>query len=267
MYMIIIIELDSNWILTSCQPHRVTSGQSERWNCPETWNPTVCAVILHVIKYNASECLWTIFKTFSLMMLATFLTSTSSFISTCQYSQCPSDTDVFHFMSEKMLRVSLTDWKNLVSLRRSMAQLYGSARLLLCRKLMEGVRLCTDMLEPNKATKREKHIMPTLNDLISDLNSSTVFNKLDSSSAYHQLEPDKASCQVTAFTTCAGIWCQERSLFGVNAAAEIFQKATAETLSDIPGVQNLSDDIIMEDSSRTWHQSLSNTEEAWRERR
>ena len=32
-----------------------------------------------------------------------------------------------------------------------------------------GVRLCIDMREPNKAIKREKHIMPTLDDLISDL--------------------------------------------------------------------------------------------------
>ena len=42
-----------------------------------------------------------------------------------------------------------------------------------------GVRLCIDMREPNKSIKREKHIIPTLDDLISDLNGSTVFSKLD----------------------------------------------------------------------------------------
>ena len=50
-----------------------------------------------------------------------------NFISTRQCSQCPSDTDVFHFMSEKMLRPNSTDWRNWISLRRSMVQLHGSA--------------------------------------------------------------------------------------------------------------------------------------------
>ena len=64
-----------------------------------------------------------------------------------------------------------------------------------------GVRLCVDNREPIKAIKREKHIMPTLDDLISDRNRSTVFSKLDLSNAYHQLELDEASRQVTTFTT------------------------------------------------------------------
>ena len=41
------------------------------------------------------------------------------------------------------------------------------------------VRICVDMREPNQAIKRTKHPMPTLDDLISDLNGSTVFSKLD----------------------------------------------------------------------------------------
>ena len=82
-----------------------------------------------------------------------------------------------------------------------------------------GVRLCIDMREPNKAIKREKYIMPTLGDLISDLNGSTVFSKLDLSNAYHQLELDEASRQVTTFTTHAGIRRYKRLLFGVNAVS------------------------------------------------
>ena len=72
------------------------------------------------------------FPNSSLTVLATFQTSKSSFISTRQCSQCPSDTDVFHFMSEKILRPNSTDWRNWVSLRRSIVQLHGSARSLFC---------------------------------------------------------------------------------------------------------------------------------------
>ena len=95
--------------------------------------------------------------------------------------------------------------------------------------------------------------MPTLNDLISDLNSSTIFSKLDLSNAYHQLELDEASRQVTAFTTHAGIWHNKRLLFGVNAAAKIFQNTIAEILPDIPGVWNLSDDIIIFGKTQAEH--------------
>ena len=42
-------------------------------------------------------------------------------------------------------------------------------------------------------------------DLSSDPTGSTVFSKLDLSSAYYQLELNEASRQVTAFTTYAGI--------------------------------------------------------------
>ena len=38
------------------------------------------------------------------------------------------------------------------------------------------VRICVDMREANKAVKREKHLMPTIDDLVADLNGATVFS-------------------------------------------------------------------------------------------
>ncbi|KAK7099318.1 hypothetical protein V1264_003469 [Littorina saxatilis] len=117
----------------------------------------------------------------------------------------------------------------------------------------QGVRLCIDMREANKAIKREKHIMPTLDDLIADLNGSTVFSKLDMSNAYHQLELDPESRYITTFSTHVGLRRYKRLLFGVNAAAEIFQNAIAELLADIPGAKNLSDDIIIHGKTQAEH--------------
>ena len=97
--------------------------------------------------------------------------------------------------------------------------------------------------------------MPILDDLISDLNGSTVFSKLDLSNAYHQLELDEASRHVTTFTTHAGIRRYNCLLFGVNAAAEIFQNTISKILSDIPGVRNLSDDIIVFGKTQAEHDS------------
>ncbi|KAL5015077.1 hypothetical protein ScPMuIL_009347 [Solemya velum] len=119
-------------------------------------------------------------------------------------------------------------------------------------KKSEGVRLCIDMREANKAIKREKHPMPTL-DLISDLNGSKVFSKLDMSAAYHQLELDKDSRYITTFTTHVGLRRYKRLFFGVNAASELFQNAIAKLLCDVPGAKNLSNDVIVHGKTQEEH--------------
>ena len=50
-----------------------------------------------------------------------------------------------------------------------------------------GVRLCVYMREANKAISRERHLLPTLDEVIHDLNGATVFSKLDLNQGYHQL--------------------------------------------------------------------------------
>ena len=43
------------------------------------------------------------------------------------------------------------------------------------------VRIFVDMRKANKAINREKHLMPTIDDLIADLNGATHFSRLDRS--------------------------------------------------------------------------------------
>ena len=107
------------------------------------------------------------------------------------------------------------------------------------------VRICVDMREANKAIKREKHLMPTIDDLIADLNGATHFSTLDLSSGYHQLELAPESCYVTTFSTHAGLRRYKCLPFGINAASEIFQESIREILTGLPGCKNISDDIIV----------------------
>ena len=55
------------------------------------------------------------------------------------------------------------------------------------------IRICVDMREANKAIERERHITPTINDLIHDLNGAKHFSHLDLCAGYHQLELDNES--------------------------------------------------------------------------
>ena len=108
-----------------------------------------------------------------------------------------------------------------------------------------AVRICVDMREANKAVMREKHLMPTLDDLITDLNGATMFSTLDLRNGYHQLELHPSIRYITTFSTHVALYRYKRLMFGINSASEIFQNTVAELLRDLPGCRNISDDIIV----------------------
>ncbi|CAB4026689.1 Hypothetical predicted protein, partial [Paramuricea clavata] len=97
-------------------------------------------------------------------------------------------------------------------------------------KSPNDVRICVDMRAVNKAIQRERHITPTIDDVIADLNDAKVFSKLDLNQGYHQLELSEESRYVTTFSTHVGLRRYKRLNFGVTSAAEIFQNTIRETL-------------------------------------
>lgn len=115
------------------------------------------------------------------------------------------------------------------------------------------IRLCVDMRDANEAIQRVRHVTPTLDDLISDLNGATIFSKIDLRAGYHQLELAPESRDITTFATHQGLYRYKRLNFGVNAAAEIFQKAIQSVISGIPGTRNISDDIIIYGKTQSEH--------------
>ena len=117
--------------------------------------------------------------------------------------------------------------------------------VVLVPKTKGGVRLCVDMREANKAISRERHVMPTLDEVIHDLNGATIFSKLDLNQGYHQLCLHPESRHITTFSTHVGLFRYKRLSFGINAAAEKFQYVIATAINDIPNVKNISDDIVI----------------------
>ena len=107
------------------------------------------------------------------------------------------------------------------------------------------VSICVDMRIPNTAIQRERHITPTLDDILCDLNGATVFSKLDLNNGYHQLELHEESRYITTFSTHCDLRRYKRLNFGINSAAEIFQNAIRNCIHDIPGSINVSDDILI----------------------
>uniref|UniRef100_H3A736 Gypsy retrotransposon integrase-like protein 1 n=1 Tax=Latimeria chalumnae TaxID=7897 RepID=H3A736_LATCH len=107
------------------------------------------------------------------------------------------------------------------------------------------VCVCVDMRQANMAIKRERHITPTINETINDLNGTKEFSKLDLNQGYNQLELAPESWYITTFSTHVGLRRYKRLNFGISCAAEIFQNAIRETLSGLKRALNISDDIFV----------------------
>ena len=57
----------------------------------------------------------------------------------------------------------------------------------------QDIRVCIDMRRANEAIVRERHPIPTLQEVIYDLNSATVFSKIDLKWGFHQIELEEDS--------------------------------------------------------------------------
>ena len=108
------------------------------------------------------------------------------------------------------------------------------------------IRMCVDMRSANKAILRTRHITPTIEEIVSDLKGAVEFSKLDLNHGYHQLLLDEDE-------DATGLWRYKSLNFGICCASEIFQNAIRETLGGIPGVLNVSDDILVYGKSPEEH--------------
>lgn len=86
------------------------------------------------------------------------------------------------------------------------------------------IRLCVDMREPNCAMQRERFQIPTVDEILQDLNGSEVFSKLDIKWAYHQTELAEESRPITTFMTHKCAYRYKRLMFGMNCAPEIYNR-------------------------------------------
>ncbi|KAK3705420.1 hypothetical protein RRG08_033998 [Elysia crispata] len=109
----------------------------------------------------------------------------------------------------------------------------------------KDVRLVVDMRAANQAVMRESHPIPTVDEVLHDMNGAKVFSKLDLKYGYHQIELDPDSREITTFVTHKGLFRYKRLIFGINAASEKFQNIISQALQGCEGAQNISDDIVV----------------------
>jgi hypothetical protein len=101
------------------------------------------------------------------------------------------------------------------------------------------------MRRANEAVVRERYPIPTVEEILQDLNQIKVYSKLDITWAFHQLELSLESRDITASMTHQGLFRNKRLLFGISCAPEMYNKIIHQALSGLPGVNSIYDDIVV----------------------
>jgi hypothetical protein len=119
------------------------------------------------------------------------------------------------------------------------------------------LRFVLDASPANKAIKRTRYVLPTVEDIISDMNGdmngADTFSVFDLRDGFHQIELDESCRHITTFSTPSGLYRYKRLLMGINAAPEIFHHAIEESIKGLAGVKNIMDDIFVYSKGPTQH--------------
>lgn len=119
------------------------------------------------------------------------------------------------------------------------------APIVVVPKTNGGVRLCVDYTQLNKSVKRERYILPSVEEILGQMAGATVFSKLDANAGFHQIKLTPQSQLLTTFISPFGRFCYNRVPMGINSAPEHYQRQVHQVLDHQVGAVCIADDIIV----------------------
>ena len=78
------------------------------------------------------------------------------------------------------------------------------AGIVIVPKPNDDIRICVDLTKLNESVCREKHILPSVEQILAQLGNSTVFTKLDANAGFWQIKLSQESSPLTTFITPYG---------------------------------------------------------------
>ncbi|CAC5387482.1 unnamed protein product [Mytilus coruscus] len=130
--------------------------------------------------------------------------------------------------------------------------------LVVVPKRNSEIRICVDMRRANEAVKRSRHPIPTVDEILQELNGAKVYSKIDLRMGFHQVELEPESRNITTFTTHVGLFRYKRLMFGISCAPEMYQQCIKMALEGCAGQRNISDDIIVYGCTQQEHDERLN---------
>ena len=121
-------------------------------------------------------------------------------------------------------------------------------------KRTADVRICVDLKKLNMAVKRERYVLPTIDDILPRLAESQVFSLLDAASVFWQIPLEKETAKLTTFITPIGRHFFKRLPFGISSPPEIFQRDMSVLFRGQEGVEVYMDDILVHGRDEKEHE-------------
>src|SRR5581483_3630745 len=107
--------------------------------------------------------------------------------------------------------------------------------VVLVKKKDGETRFCVDYRKLNKITRKDRHPLPRIDDLLDSFGNSVCFTTLDLASGYWQIEMDPRDKEKTAFITDDGIYEFNVMPFGLTNAPATFQRMMNKAFARIIG--------------------------------
>ena len=109
-----------------------------------------------------------------------------------------------------------------------------------------NIRICGDFsVTVNKFLDPVQTPLPSIDEVIAQVGSATVFSKIDLAHAFLQLPLDEESKKYTTINTCEGLYRYNYLPFGLRASPGIFQSFMLLLLNDISDVIIYQDDLLI----------------------
>ena len=120
------------------------------------------------------------------------------------------------------------------------------SNILVKEKPNGKLHICIDPSQTiNKAIKRPKYTIPTIEEKLPLLTKAKVFIIVDVSEPFHTIVLEHESSLLTTFQGPNGRYCYNRILFGIASGPEEYQRWQHEFLDGLRGVINISDNICV----------------------
>ena len=87
-------------------------------------------------------------------------------------------------------------------------------RMVVVPKSKNKVRICVDLTKLNRSVCRERHILPSVEQILTQLKGAKIFSKLDANSGFWQIKLSSRSALLTTFITPMDRFCFNCLPFG-----------------------------------------------------
>ena len=121
---------------------------------------------------------------------------------------------------------------------------YGSP-VLFVQKKDGGLRMCVDFRALNAITRKDKHPVPRIDDLLDRLRGAECFTSLDMQQGYNQIRIHEDDVPKTAFRTHQGLYEFKVLCFGLTNAPAALQRQMNKIFEGLPFVLVYLDDILI----------------------